>query len=365
MCAMGCSTQKPNGRTEVAVATPECLDVSGKYMYQGSDGQVHISIAQERCDRVTIRRDTGYLGKITSEEHVLKLDGKVHEDSPWLGSTDQYKTSAKFNRSALQIETTSSKGSTLTMIYSLTSEGDLREEALINGKSGGSIVAKREKISILLFSGTGTSPDDVKAIEAVLISNQLDYSTVSSFELNRMKEDDLRRYRLLVFPGGNFVDMGNGLASTTIANIRDAVHNGLNYLGVCAGAFLAGNFPAPYKSLNLTSGVKFGFYSAENRGLRKAAVAITVAGGPALDQYWEDGPQLSGWGEVVGKYPDGTPAIVEGTSGAGWMILTGIHAEAPESWRHGMTFKTPATEDNTYAGTLIQAALNRTPLSHF
>jgi len=223
----------------------------------------------------------------------------------------------------------------------------------------------KDTTPILLFTGTGTSPDDVKAIETLLSSNHLDFSTVSSFELNGMDEKDLRRYLLLIIPGGNFVDIGNSLTSTTTANVRDAVHNGLNYLGVCAGAFLAGNFPAPYKSLNLTSGVKFGFYAAENRGIRKAAVAITVAGGPTLEQYWEDGPQLTGWGAVVGKYPDGTPAIIEGTFGNGWVILTGVHAEAPESWRHGMAFNTPATEDNSYAGTLIQAALNRTSLSHF
>ncbi len=114
-------------------------------MIQGEDGQVHISILQERCDRAIIRRDSGYLGKITSEEHVLKLDGTVQEDSPWLGSTDRYETSAKFNHSALQIEARTSTGRTLTMIYSLTPEGDLREEALINGRSGGSVVAKRQK----------------------------------------------------------------------------------------------------------------------------------------------------------------------------------------------------------------------------
>jgi glutamine amidotransferase-like uncharacterized protein len=223
----------------------------------------------------------------------------------------------------------------------------------------------KSKTPILLFTGTGTSANDAKAIETLLVSNHLDFSTVSSSELNGMKEEDLERYLLLIIPGGNFVDIGNGLTSSTTANVRDAVHKGLNYLGVCAGAFLAGNFPVPYKSFNLTSGVKFGFYAEENRGVHKAAVAINVAGGPTLDQYWEDGPQLAGWGAVVGKYPDGTPAIVEGTFGAGWMILTGVHAEAPESWRDGMTFKTPATDDNTYAGTLIQAALNRTPLSHF
>jgi hypothetical protein len=143
-CSMGCSTQQPNRRTEAVAATPECLDVSGKYMSQGEDGQVHISILQERCDRATIRRDSGYLGKITSEEHVLKLDGTVQEDSPWLGSTDRYETSAKFNRSALQIEARTTAGRTLTMIYSLTPEGDLREDALINGRPGGGIVAKRQ-----------------------------------------------------------------------------------------------------------------------------------------------------------------------------------------------------------------------------
>jgi glutamine amidotransferase-like uncharacterized protein len=223
----------------------------------------------------------------------------------------------------------------------------------------------KAKTPILLFTGTGTSPGDVKAIETILANNHLDFSTVSSSELNGMDEKDFRGYLLLIVPGGNFVDIGDNLTIATTANVREAVRNGLNYLGVCAGAFLAGNFPSPYKSLNLTSGVKFGFYADENRGIRKSAVAITVAEGPTLEQYWEDGPQLAGWGAVVGKYPDGTPAIIEGTYGNGWVILTGVHAEAPESWRRGMAFNTSATEDNTYAGTLILAALNRTSLSHF
>ncbi len=47
------------------------------------------------------------------------------------------------------------------------------------------------------------------------------------------------------------------------------------------------------------------------------------------------------------------------------MILTGVHPEAPESWRRGMTFATPAGTDHAFAAALIQAALNRTTLSHF
>lgn len=65
----------------------------------------------------------------------------------------------------------------------------------------------------------------------------------------------------------------------------------------------------------------------------KAAVPIAIAGTPTVEQYWEDGPQFTGWGEVVGKYPDGTPAIVQGECGNGWVLLCGVHPEAPDAWR--------------------------------
>jgi len=111
--------------------------------------------------------------------------------------------------------------------------------------------------------------------------------------------------------------------------------------------------------------VRFGFYAEERRGIRKTAVPISIAGFRTLDQYWEDGPELTGWGAVVAKYPDGTPAVVEGMSGNGWVVLSGVHPEAPEGWRRGMTFRTPASVDNAYAGTLVDAALNRTWLPHY
>ena len=179
-----------------------------------------------------------------------------------------------------------------------------------------------------------------------------------------MTDAGISRYRLMIVPGGNFVDMGNGLSPVAIARIHDGVQHGLNYLGLCAGAFLAGSFPAPYRSLNLTSGVQFHFYAAV-REVHKAAVAITIARGSTVDQYWEDGPQLTGWGSAVARYPDGTPAIVQGPFGTGWIVLTGVHPEAPDSWRRGMTFSTPASTDNAFAAALVLAALNRTPLPHF
>ena len=178
-----------------------------------------------------------------------------------------------------------------------------------------------------------------------------------------MSESELKAYRVLLIPGGNFIELGNGLTPEATARIRTSVQGGLNYLGVCAGAFFAGN--SPYNGLNLTSGVRFPFYSAEDRGIHKAAVPITVPGSPAVDHYWEDGPQLTGWGRVLAKYPDGTAAVVQGAFGDGWVILTGTHPEAPEYWRHGLTFTTPASAANEYAMTLIDASVNRKALPHY
>jgi glutamine amidotransferase-like uncharacterized protein len=234
----------------------------------------------------------------------------------------------------------------------------LAAAALTGCRAGGGL--SREDAPILLFDGAGTSPNDVAAVESILQGNHLAYSTATSRQLNRMDEPQLRAHRLLIVPGGNFIEIGAGLTPAATANIRNAVRNGLNYLGICAGGFFAGN--SGYNGLNLTSDVRFGFYSAENQGIRKAAVAISMPGQPTLDQYWEDGPQFTGWGSVAGKYPDGTAAVVEGAFGSGWVVLSGFHPEAPAAWRRGMSFRTPVSEDHAYAGALIRAALERASL---
>lgn len=222
----------------------------------------------------------------------------------------------------------------------------------------------RSDAKILLFVGAGTSVNDVTAVEKILKERRMDYTTADSRQINRMTAEELMSHRLLILPGGNFIKMGDGLAEAATTNIRTAVQGGLSYLGICAGGFLAGE-TSHYRSLGLASGVQFAFYAAEKQGIRKAAVPISFVDGPVHEHYWEDGPQFTGWGTVIGKYPDGTPAIVEGRSGKGRVILSGVHPEAPENWRHGMTFKTPAEVDNDYAGTLIEAALKGTLLPHY
>ncbi len=130
--------------TNNATASPQCPNLSGDYIIQGEDGQVNIAIQQHECDRINIVRKSNYLGRITSEKHMLKLDGKDQQDSPWLGGTEQYTTSAKFVGSELRVKARTTNRSTLTMIYSLTPARDLLE-ATVTDHQRVPVLAKREK----------------------------------------------------------------------------------------------------------------------------------------------------------------------------------------------------------------------------
>jgi glutamine amidotransferase-like uncharacterized protein len=226
------------------------------------------------------------------------------------------------------------------------------------------VTASSAAKQVLLFNGTGTIANDVAAVETILNDLKLSYATANSSQLNAMTQAQLEAYQLLIVPGGNSITIGDNLKSSTTTNVHNAVvSGGLHYLGICAGGFFGGY--SIYNGLNLTSGVWFNFYADYYQGINKAAVEISYPSSGKLDQYWQDGPQFTGWGSIVGKFPDGTPAIVEGKSGAGWVILSGVHPEAPASWRGGMSFTTSAAVDNTYAGTLIEAALHGSSLPHY
>jgi hypothetical protein len=224
--------------------------------------------------------------------------------------------------------------------------------------------AIRSAEPVLLFTGSGTSSSDVAAIEVVLNKLDLGYTTADSFKLNAMTQPQIAGYKLMIVPGGDSIAIGQNLAPSTAANIRGAVANyGLHYLGICAGAFFGGY--SIYNGVNLTGSVYFDFYQDEFKGIHIEPILISLPGGSQMDVYWQDGPQLSGWGNAVAKYPDGSSAISEGLSGKGFVIFTGVHLEAPASWRGSMSFVTPIDVDLAYAGTVVQAAFDGTPLPHF
>jgi hypothetical protein len=219
-------------------------------------------------------------------------------------------------------------------------------------------------VPVLVYNGLGTSSTDVTAVEAVVTSMGLAYATANSTQLNAMSQSQLQAYKLFLMPGGNSITIGSYLTKNATATLHNAVSAGLNYLGICAGGFFGG-FSAYNNFTNLTSGVWFSVYPNNGNGIGKTSVNTYFPDGSTLDVYWQDGPQLGGWGKVVAKYPNGQPAITEGYLGTGFVLLSGVHYEAPSSWRTGMTFTTPLDVDLAYAKTLVNAALNRSALPHF
>jgi hypothetical protein len=217
---------------------------------------------------------------------------------------------------------------------------------------------------VLLYNGVGTSSSDVAAIEGVLNTLKVGYLTADAGQLDAMSEAQLGGYKLLIVPGGDSIAIGENLSAGASATIRNAVAQyGVHYLGICAGAFFGGY--SIYNGVNLTSGVSFDFYADENKGIHVEALEISFPSSTPLDVYWQDGPELSGWGDVVAKFPDGSPAIVEGGYGSGFVMFTGVHLEAPAGWRSGLNFTTPLSVDVAYADTVVQAALTGTSLPHF
>src|ERR1700685_2563234 len=83
--------------------------------------------------------------------------------------------------------------------------------------------------AILLFTGRGTSPNDVAALERILSNHHFSYSTANSLRLNGLSESELRAHRLLLVPGGDFEKIGNGLTSGATGRLRHAIASGLSY----------------------------------------------------------------------------------------------------------------------------------------
>src|SRR5881394_4632854 len=87
-----------------------------------------------------------------------------------------------------------------------------------------------KEVPIILFNGSGTSPNDVEAIKNILSANHMDFILVNAAQLNELDTNQLKQYKLIIMPGGNFIDIGKSLTAETTNNIQNAVHQGLNYL---------------------------------------------------------------------------------------------------------------------------------------
>lgn len=224
----------------------------------------------------------------------------------------------------------------------------------------------------LIFNGTGTSPSDTQSLINIMTSHGLSYRVATSSTLEAMSSDSFRNYRLLVWPGGDSNVMTKGLSATTRGKIRNAVLvNGLNYVGFCAGAWMAVGPPpwrggSPIWGLSIVNGNYLKQYFPEGVTSVAAMVATTFPDGSTRDLVWWGGPYLpSQTGSVIAKYPNGSTAAMETQAGNGYVVLTGLHPEAPQDWRDYIGLVDSDGLDMDFAWSLIESALKRNSLAVF
>ena|SRR5438876_1160890 len=125
-----------------------CPDLSGRYVEQGEDGRVYISIKQTRCETIEIDRvASSYLGS-SREIHVLRLDGKFHEDISWFGDREKQVTAATFRSKLLELIARSDKATDASaflwkLAFELLSNGDLCERFLDSHGSSSSVAGRQ------------------------------------------------------------------------------------------------------------------------------------------------------------------------------------------------------------------------------
>jgi biotin--protein ligase len=92
------------------------------------------------------------------------------------------------------------------------------------------------KADVAIYSGGGIWEDSVRAIEEMF--HWMNY-TVELVSAEYINNNELEAFRILCVPGGNMYDYAQDISSKGKENVRDFVHGGGGYIGICGGAYFA------------------------------------------------------------------------------------------------------------------------------
>ncbi len=185
---------------------------------------------------------------------------------------------------------------------------------------------------VLIYGGPGSWRAEIEALKRILYDHKATYEVFTPAQMNQMKIEDYDKYKAILFAGGDASVVRSALSSQTHANIREAVQsNGLNYLGFCAGAWIAvAPEAAPGEDVGYGIGVVKGPYLELNflakSGQEHTLDLASFPDGRRRNLLWYGGPVTPNIsGKVVVKYSDGTPAISQIRSGKGLVVISGLH----------------------------------------
>jgi glutamine amidotransferase-like uncharacterized protein len=125
--------------------------------------------------------------------------------------------------------------------------------------------------------------------------------------------------------------------------LREWLHNGGRYLGICMGAYLAGEDPG-WGLLPGDTAEYVGSRGATVRTTRDTVVGVRWRG-HQRHMYFQDGPYFTldrrANAQVLATYEGGQPAALVAPYGAGRVGVVGPHPEADATWYAQYRLKNP------------------------
>jgi hypothetical protein len=213
---------------------------------------------------------------------------------------------------------------------------------------------------VLIFTGASAWWPEVDSLRVILEQHGVTVRGADSVQLDRMSLEDLSAYRVVIFPGGDSIEMTRSLRSETHQKIREAVQErGITYMGFCAGAWATptfGVFTGPPLKVTLM----------EERGAHHAMSRVSLPGGARRNLLWYGGPITpDSPGGVVARYPDGTPAITQMRSGRGWVVMSGVHPAATPFVINSLGLNDDDGQDYDLAWRMLDSALSQRAMDAF
>lgn len=228
-----------------------------------------------------------------------------------------------------------------------------------------------EKTDVLIYGGVLSWNDEIDSIKGLLTAQNKTYVEYNDAKMNSLSLEDLKGFSLVIFPGGNSDRVSENLTPETKRHLRDAiVENGLNYLGLCAGAWLVIS-PEPIEQANhygfqLQRGPWLQQTSFHHEKLEFKIVQALLPGGVSRRLLWFGGPITPEIpGGVIARYSDGSPAATQMRTGKGFVIISGLHPTANKEILKDLGLFDREAIAPELAWTMIEAALYGKPMAAF
>lgn len=236
---------------------------------------------------------------------------------------------------------------TIAMASPRTGPGSARMPQMSQQQAQNGLAATGRPARMLLFTGSGWT-GEINDAAANLEAMGIAYDKVSS-----LAGVDYSKYGGIFFAGGNAGPEWAAIQNQA-PQLRAAIQGGLNYIGNCAGAFLAGDFGGGLKLTPTTID-----YPHQNPNAGSPLITmwdgqkrhLDFEGGPGFDDVLKNTPGA----QELASFQNGEAGIVSFNYGQGHVILSAFHVGMS-----GSGYSDADGDDDAYWRAMLKATVQGT-----